>query len=329
MIRSAQNRPLAVAAGLAAVATAAAALLVGAAATVRAQGANTNQGAAGTKSVAALGRLEPAGGIVRLGLPSTPEAISGAVVTRIHVERGADVKAGQVLAEADTIPVLKAHLAEARADLETARRDAVASVSLAEEACVLAEVAARQSRRQDELLQRRLTSDDVAEQSKGNAEAGAATCKARRAAASVAQSRIASADAAVTRQQAELDRAYVRAPFAGRILDVHAHVGELVGADGILELGRVDQMVAIAEVYETDIRHVRVGQKARIRSDALAGDLTGTVARIRPKVQKLDEIGTDPAARKDARIIEVEIKLDDSAPAASLSLLQVEVEIRR
>jgi len=245
------------------------------------------------------------------------------------VERGDDVKAGQVLAEADTVGVLKARLAEARADLETARRDAVASVSLAEEACVLAEVAARQSRRQDELLQRRLTSDDVAEQSKGNAEAGAATCKARRAAASVAQSRIASADAAVTRQQAELDRAYVRAPFAGRILDVHAHVGELVGAHGVLELGRVDQMVAIAEVYETDIRHVRVGQKARIKSDALAGDLTGTVARIRPKVQKLDEIGTDPAARKDARIIEVEIKLDDSAPAASLSLLQVEVEIRR
>ena len=46
-------------------------------------------------------------------------------------------------------------------------------------------------------------------------------------------------------------------------------------------------------------------------------------------MHKLDEIGTDPAARKDARIIEVEIKLDDSAPAASLSLLQVEVEIRR
>jgi HlyD family secretion protein len=323
MIRSAWNRPFAVTVGIAALAAGVAALVVGSAAPVRAQGA------AATKGVAALGRLEPAGGIVRLGLPSTPEAISGSVITRIHVERGADVKAGQVLAEADTIPVLKARVAEARADLETARRDAVASASLAEEACVLAEVAARQSRRQAELLQRRLTSDDVAEQSKGNAEAGAATCKARRAAASVAQSRIASADAMVTRQQAELDRAYVRAPFAGRILDIHAQVGELVGADGVFELGRVDQMVAIAEVYETDIRHVRVGQKARIRSDALGGDLTGTVARIRPKVQKLDEIGTDPAARKDARIIEVEIRLDDSAPAASLSLLQVEVEIGR
>ena len=46
-------------------------------------------------------------------------------------------------------------------------------------------------------------------------------------------------------------------------------------------------------------------------------------------MQKHDEIGTDPAARKDARVVEVEIRLDDSAPAASLSLLQVEVEIRR
>jgi HlyD family secretion protein len=298
-------------------------LLVAPAGPVAAQGAN------GSRGVAALGRLEPEGGIVRLGLPSTPEAISGAVLARIHVQRGADVQAGQLLAEADTLPVLKAHVTEARADLETARRDARAAASLAEEACVLAEVASRQAKRQAELLNRKLTPDDVADQARGNAEAGAATCQARRAAASVAESRIASAEAVVTRWQAELDRAYIRAPFAGRILDVHAKVGELVGAHGVLEIGRVQQMYAIAEVYETDIRHVKVGQKARVRSDALPKPITGTVTRIRPKVQKLDEIGTDPAARKDARIIEVEVKLDDSAAAAALSLLQVEVEIGR
>jgi HlyD family secretion protein len=298
-------------------------LLVAPAGPVAAQGAN------GSRGVAALGRLEPEGGIVRLGLPSTPEAISGAVLARIHVQRGADVQAGQLLAEADTLPVLKAHVTEARAALETARRDARAAASLAEEACVLAEVASRQAKRQAELLNRKLTSDDVADQARGNAEAGAATCQARRAAASVADSRIASAEAVVTRWQAELDRAYIRAPFAGRILDVHAKVGELVGAHGVLEIGRVQQMYAIAEVYETDIRHVKVGQKARVRSDALPKPITGTVTRIRPKVQKLDEIGTDPAARKDARIIEVEVKLDDSAAAAALSLLQVEVEIGR
>ncbi|NJD33126.1 MAG: HlyD family efflux transporter periplasmic adaptor subunit [Gammaproteobacteria bacterium] len=266
---------------------------------------------------------------MRLGLPSMPEAVSGTVVTKVYVERGADVQAGQLLAEADTVGVLKAQLAEARAELETARRDARAAVSLADEACVLADVAGRQAKRQAELLSRKLTSDDVADQAKGNADAGAATCKARRAAASVAESRIAGAAAAVNRQQAELERAYLRAPFAGRVLDVLVDAGELAGAEGVLELGRVQQMYAIAEVYETDIRHVKVGQKARVKSDALPKPITGTVTRIRPKVQKLDEIGTDPAARKDARIIEVEVKLDDSAAAAALSLLQVEVEIGR
>ncbi len=282
-----------------------------------------------SRGVAALGRLEPAGGIVKVALASTPEAVSGAVITRLYVERGDDVKAGQLLAESDTVAVLKAALAESRAGLETAKRDARASASLADEACVLADVSARQSKRQAELLQRKLTSDDIADQARGNAEAGAATCKARRAAASVADSRIAGAEAAIARRLAEIERAYVRAPFAGRVLDIHARQGELVGAQGVVDLGRVEQMYAIAEVYETDIRNVKVGQKASVKSDALARGLTGTVTRIRPKVQKLDEIGTDPAARKDARIIEVEIRLDDSAAAASLSLLQVEIEIGR
>jgi len=46
-------------------------------------------------------------------------------------------------------------------------------------------------------------------------------------------------------------------------------------------------------------------------------------------VQKQDQIGTDPAARKDARIVEVEIALDDSRPVVNLTNLQVEIEIGR
>jgi HlyD family secretion protein len=88
-------------------------------------------------------------------------------------------------------------------------------------------------------------------------------------------------------------------------------------------------MYAIAEVYETDIGRVRVGQRAQVSSDALQGTLHGSVEKIRFKVAKQDEIGTDPAARKDARIVEVEIKLDDSAAAANLTHLQVDVLIRR
>ena len=284
---------------------------------------------ASQRGVAALGRLEPLGGTVRVAAPSTPDAVSGAVVVKLLVDRGTDVRAGQLLAEVDTGSIAKARVVEAQADLETARRDAMAAASVADEACVLADVAARQSRRKTELLGRGLASSEETESAKGNAEAGAASCKARKTEARVADSRVASAQARLTRCQAELERSYVRAPFAGRVLDLLVQPGELAGQDGIVELGRVDQMQAIAEVYEADIRLVKAGQRARMRSEALARDLQGTVTRIRPKVQKLDQIGDDPAARKDARIVEVEIRLDDSKAAANLTNLQVEIEIGR
>ena len=55
--------------------------------------------------------------------------------------------------------------------------------------------------------------------------------------------------------------------------------------------------------------------------------MSGRVELIRHKVQKQDVTGTDPAADKDARIIEVEILLDDPEAAVSLTHLQVEVII--
>lgn len=281
------------------------------------------------RGVAALGRLEPAGGVVRVSTPSMPDAVSGAVLARLLVDRGSDVQAGQLLAEVDTAVIAKARVTEAQADLETARRDAIATARLADEACVLADVAARTSKRKAELLGRGLASQEETELAKGNAEAGAASCKARRAAAGVAESAVVSAEARVARHRAELERCYVRAPFAGRVLDVHARPGEVVGWEGILEIGRVDHMLAIAEVYEADVRLVKTGQRAKVSSPALARELQGTVTRIRPKVQKMDQIGDDPAARKDARIVEVEIRLDESKAAENLTNLQVEIEIGR
>lgn len=281
------------------------------------------------RGVAALGRIEPVGGIILVGAPSVPDAVSGALLTALTVERGQDVAAGELLAELDTAAVSKARVAESEAAVEIARRNARAAASLAEEACIRAEVIARQSQRKEDLLSRGLAAREEADLAQGEAEAGAASCAARRSEARVAESHIAAAQASLARHRAELQRSFIRAPVAGRVLDLHARPGELVGADGILELGRIDEMYAIAEVYETDIRFVRPGQRARVTSDALAAPLEGTVVRIRPKVNKLDEIGTDPAALKDARIVEVEVKLDDSTAAANLTHLQVQVEIGR
>jgi HlyD family secretion protein len=141
------------------------------------------------------------------------------------------------------------------------------------------------------------------------------------------ETRVRVAEAQLAHARAELERAHVRSPIDGRVLFVHAREGERVGEDGLVELGKTDHMFAIAEVYEDDIGRVQVGQRVHVRSPVLASALDGTVEWVHLRVAKQDALGTDPAARKDARIVEVEVRLDQSEAAAGLTNLQVEVEI--
>ena len=133
------------------------------------------------------------------------------------------------------------------------------------------------------------------------------------------------AEAELAQARALLERARVKSPIDGRVIVVHARDGERVGPNGIVELGRTDEMFIIAEVYETDIGRISIGQKVRASSPALNQLLTGVVERIGLKVGKMEALATDPASRADARVVEVEVRLDDSSLASGLVNLQVEV----
>lgn len=157
-----------------------------------------------------------------------------------------------------------------------------------------------------------------------NLSATSATSKARLETATM-ELDIAKADLAAA--LAHLELAVVRAPLRSQVIKIHAYPGERVEAEGIMELAETDRMYAVAEVYETDITRVEVGQKARVQAPALAEPLTGTVDRIALEVGKMDALGTDPIARTDARIVEVFVLLDNPEAVARLTNMQVEVEI--
>jgi len=277
--------------------------------------------------VSALGRLEPEDGVLNIGVASSSHAISGSIIAELLVDEGDRVGAGQLLATTDSTVLMRAIAQKSLAELELAKRTAQAVKSQSEEACTLADVAASEAERRASLLDRNLASKEETEQAQGDARATAASCKAAHANTYVAEYAIEVAQSHIAIDEVALERSLVRAPVAGQVLEIHTRPGEMAGAHSVLDLGRTSHMFAIAEVYETDIGNVRVGQQARVSSAALPKDLTGTVERIRGKVQKMDVIGTDPAARKDARIIEVEIRLDESEAAASLTNLQVEIVI--
>lgn len=278
------------------------------------------------RGVSALGRIEPMHGIIDVSSSSVPEAISGATLVRLLVDIGDDVKAGQLLAVTDTADVLGARVDESRAELVLVERQALASVNAADATCVRAGVLLREADRLSKLLAQNLAAEEETDRARGASEAAGADCIAARSAAAVAEADIDVAAARLQRQEKELLRSQIYAPVDGKVLAIKARPGELVGADGILELGQVEKMYAIAEVYEADVGRLRNGQRAIVSSPALPDSLSGQIERIRPIVRKQDEIGTDPAARKDARIVEVEVLLDTPERVATFTHLQVDVD---
>ena len=145
----------------------------------------------------------------------------------------------------------------------------------------------------------------------------------------VSQAEVESAMATVRKAQTDLDLSYVRSPITGQVLKINSRPGERISDQGILELGQTDQMYVVAEVYQTEIDQVRIGQSASIKSTTFSDELQGTVAQIGLQIGKKNILNDDPAAAQDARVVEVKIRLtpEDSKRVSGLTNLQVEVII--
>lgn len=172
--------------------------------------------------------------------------------------------------------------------------------------------------------------EQARDQDLANAQAQVA---ATEASASLAQvmSRVDSAAQSLALAESQLALTLIRAPQPGQVLDIFAYPGEAVSLAGepVLALGDTRQMIVVAEVYETDIGLVQLGQQATItsRNGAFADTLTGTVEDIGLRIAKNDVLDDDPAANADARVVEVRVRVDQSQVVARLTNLQVDVAI--
>lgn len=145
----------------------------------------------------------------------------------------------------------------------------------------------------------------------------------------LAQTEVESAIADLKRAQTELQAAFIRAPMTGKILKIHTRVGEKISESGIADFAQTEQMLAVAEVYQTDISKIKIGQKAVIISPTFTGELLGEVAQIGLQVNRQNVFSNQPGENLDSRVIEVKIKLtpEDSKKVAGLTNLQVQTAI--
>jgi HlyD family secretion protein len=134
--------------------------------------------------------------------------------------------------------------------------------------------------------------------------------------------------ATLARDQAELAKALIRAPFAGTVFKINAYPGDKVGDDGILELGDSSRMGVIAEVYQTDRAGITLGQRAVISADGFPGkQMEGKVVEIARQVSRQTVFSGQAGENLDRRVFEVKIGLgpEAAAVASAINYLQVNV----
>lgn len=300
--------------------------------------------------VVALGRLIPQGDVITV---ATPFGAGDARISTIEVEIGEQVIAGQVLAELDNLGQLQstvnsvraalevraATLEQVRQSIEASMQEARASLARVEST---AETTQTELSRATTLLERGVI--PRAEFDAAQARAIEVALDVERAQTTlsrfetqnglpqvdiaVAEANLNAAKADLARAEQDLDKAYILAPADGTVLDIHVRPGEKPGAMGVLDLGDTDNMTVEAEIYQTLIGQVSIGDTVRISADALEQELIGSVSAIGIQIGRQSITSNDPAANTDARVVDVIVALDDASSALAARYTNLEVVVR-
>lgn len=253
------------------------------------------------EAVSALGRLEPAGDVRKLAAPMS--GLGGDPrIEALMVQEGDRVRRGELLASFDSRTGLLAD----QALVQTKISNTLLELQLLE----------RDTRRYRRLAKSGATpSADL-----DNREIKLISLRGE-----LAQARV-----QLRKVQSDLVQSELRSPIDATILRILARPGERPGDAGILELGNTDQMEAVAEVYESDINRVRVGQPATLVSEngGLTTTLKARVVRITPQVRQRQVVSTNPTGDADARVVEVRLALDPSDLVKVRQLAGLKVIVR-
>jgi HlyD family secretion protein len=144
----------------------------------------------------------------------------------------------------------------------------------------------------------------------------------------VAARNLDAATADLTRARRDLTRADVLAPITGTVLNIHATPGQRPPADGIMEMGDTDHMMAEVEIYQDRIVQVQPGQPVELVSTALGQTFQGRVSFIGLTVGRQGLVSDDTAANTDARVIRVLIDLDAASSELASRFTNLEVIAR-
>jgi RND family efflux transporter MFP subunit len=198
----------------------------------------------------------------------------------LRVEEGTRVKKGEIIAQLEN------------SDLIASEQWARANLTVAQAALKEAEAELRDSGLNFQRFKELLASKVV---SKSEFDRAEARYKKAIAATDLARARIRAAEAKLREAQAALEYTFIRAPFDGVVLTKNAEVGEVVAPFGssinakaaVVTMADMDSLQVEADVSESNIERIKVGQPCEIQLDALPNSrFRGIVHMIVPTADR-------------------------------------------
>ncbi|MEO5758457.1 MAG: efflux RND transporter periplasmic adaptor subunit [Mesorhizobium sp.] len=197
-------------------------------------------------------------------------------IATVEVEVGDRVKAGQVLVRLET-EKLDNQLREAEGRL------ARAGATLAQQEATLAQAQANLVR-----ANRLRASGTIAEQAYDD-RVSAVTVAQQGAAAERAQ--YAQAEAQLAESRRERERAVVLAPTDGLVSERQARAGALAGSEPLIRLMRDGETELAAEIPESELPLLAVGQSAKLSFPGSDKVMAGHVRLVAPKIDRETRLG--------------------------------------
>ncbi|MDD2801224.1 MAG: efflux RND transporter periplasmic adaptor subunit, partial [Methylococcales bacterium] len=197
--------------------------------------------------IGALGRIEPLSRVIRI---SHDAGSDGANLEQLFPQEGDQVNKGDVLA-------LSADHSRRKAAVEVAQTQ----IKVLEAKVAVERVALNYNNKEYQRYQALAKT----------ATASAATADQKQLAYLQSQATIAALQAQIANARAEqkvaeenLAKTVIKAPISGTIIKIHTRPGERIGNNGLLEIADLTKLDVVAEIYESDMPKVKVGQKADI-----------------------------------------------------------------
>lgn len=244
--------------------------------------------------------------------------IEGQPLEQLLAEVGDMVSEGQVLAV-----LSKSTLDLQRSEGVASLASAQATIAQMEAQLIEAEASAAEAQRvadRTAKLREQGSSPQAAlDTASANAVSAAARVIVARQTLEAARAQLALANARLENVDLQLSRTEVKAPVAGEVVERNARIGGIATAAGqaMFVIVRDGGLELRADIAESDLLRLKVGQKAVLRAVGGTEPLSGTIRLVEPSIDTLTRLGRArievdaPEALRSGMFVEAEIMVTE------------------